>query len=162
MYIAASLYSFLPMPIEYSLVQRGLPGQPNSPKKWYANVRASGTTTERGMADKISRGTSLSSTDIKAAVESLLQEIPRELADGQIVQLGDLGSFRVTLQSEGTETEEEFTAAQVRKIKVNFLPSALFEQLLSGAVLRRVAATPPAAAAAASTTAARTTRRKAS
>ncbi|WP_310396835.1 HU family DNA-binding protein [Hymenobacter sp.] len=131
------------MPIEYSLVQRGLPAQPNSPKKWYANVRSSGTTTERDMADKISRGTSLSSTDVKAAIESLLQEIPRELADGQIVQLGDLGSFRVTLQGEGTETEEEFTSARVSRIKVNFVPSALFEQLLSGAVLRRVAANPP-------------------
>ena len=129
------------MPIEYSLVQRGLPGNPTGPKKWYANVRASGTTNERSMADKISRGTSLSSTDIKAAIESLLQEIPRELADGQIVKLGDLGSFRVTLQSEGTDTEEEFTLTRLRKVKVNFAPSALFEQLLAGAVLKRVEAT---------------------
>lgn len=132
------------MPIEYTLVQRGVPGDAKSPKKWYANVRARGATTERGMAEKIGRSTSLSSSDIKAAIEALLQEIPRELADGQIVQLGDLGSFRVTLQSEGTATPEEFTAARVRKVKVNFVPSALFEQLLSGAVLRRVEAAVPA------------------
>lgn len=130
------------MPIEYSLVQRGLPGDPKSPKKWYASVRARGTTTERNMVDKISRGTSLSPGDVKNAIESLLQEIPRELADGQIVKLGDLGSFRVTLQSEGTDKEEEYAAAQIRKVKVNFTPSPIFEQLLAAAVLRRVAATP--------------------
>lgn len=133
------------MPIEYSLVQRGLPGTTSGPKKWYAAVRSSGTTTERNMIDKISRGTSLSTGDVKNAIESLLQEIPRELADGQIVKLGDLGSFRVTLQSDGTDTEEAFTTAQVRKVKVNFTPSALFEQLLTGAALRRVEATVPAA-----------------
>ncbi|GAB3827994.1 HU family DNA-binding protein [Hymenobacter jeollabukensis] len=133
------------MPIEYSLVQRGLPGTTTGPKKWYASVRSRGVTTERGMADKISRSTSLSSSDVKAALESLLQEIPRELAEGQIVQLGDLGSFRVTLQSDGTDTESAFTAAQIRKIKVNFVPSALFEQLLGQAVLRRVEAAVPAA-----------------
>lgn len=134
------------MPIEYSLVQRGNPGDPKSPKRWYAAVRSSGTTTERNMVDKISRGTSLSSGDVKNAIESLLQEIPRDLADGKLVKLGELGTFRVTLQSEGTDTEEAFTGAQVRKVKVNFTPSALFEQLLSGAVLRRVAAAEPKAA----------------
>ena len=133
------------MPIEYSLVERGLPGNATSPKKWYANARARGATNERGMAEKISRGTALSTPDVKAAIEALLQEIPRELADGQIVQLGDLGSFRVTLQSEGTDTKEEFTKERIRKVKVNFMPSRQFENLLNEAVLRRVEGTTPSA-----------------
>ena len=57
---------------------------------------------------------------------------------------GDLGSFRVTLQSEGTDTAEEFTAARVRKLKVNFAPGAYFGQLLAGAMLQRVEAGPSA------------------
>ena len=132
------------MPIEYSLVERGLPGQSTGPKKWYANARARGATDERGMAEKISRGTALSTPDVKAAIEALLQEIPRELADGQIVQLGDLGSFRLTLQSEGTDMPEQFTKERIRKVKVNFMPSKAFENLLDDAVLHRVEGGTPA------------------
>jgi predicted histone-like DNA-binding protein len=84
---------------------------------------------------------------VKAAIEALLQEIPCALADGQIVQLGDLGSFRVTLQSEGTDTEAEFSPARVRKVKVNFVPIAYFDNLMAEAVLHRVEASTPAACA---------------
>jgi hypothetical protein len=47
------------MPVEYSLVERGVPGNASAPKKWHANTHAREATTESGMIDKISRDSSL-------------------------------------------------------------------------------------------------------
>ena len=133
------------MAIEYSLVARGNPAKPTAPKKFYAAAKSTGDTTVRGLAKRISDISTVSSVDVMAVLEALFQVVPGELADGRIVRCGDFGSFSTTLQSEGAETEKEFTAASVTNVKVNFRPGKLFTQAMQSAEVKRV---PPASATA--------------
>jgi hypothetical protein len=55
------------------------------------------------------------------------------LADGRIIRLGDLGSLRVTLNSEGKDTVEEVTAATVKKASVIFTPGKKMQEMLDTA-----------------------------
>lgn len=70
--------------------------------------------------------------------------MPQKLADGRIVRFGDFGSFSVSLQGEGAESEKEFAATLVNNVKVVFRPGKLFAQAMQGAELRKV--TGPSAA----------------
>jgi predicted histone-like DNA-binding protein len=44
------------------------------------------------------------------------------LADGQIVRLGDLGSLRISIASNGEETAEKVNARSVKSARTVFTP----------------------------------------
>ena len=96
------------MPINYILVERGDPRDFSLPKKIYAQSKSKGEVTLRELSKKISSISTVSSIDIMAVLEALLQIIPEELADSNIVRLGDFGSFYTTTQSSGAEKEKNF------------------------------------------------------
>ncbi|WP_019949654.1 HU family DNA-binding protein [Hymenobacter aerophilus] len=131
------------MSIEYSLVERGNPGNSNSAKKWYAVARSQGETTVRDIASRINQMSTVSTIDVMAVLEAFFQTVPDELADGQIVRFGDFGSFSVSLQSDGADSEKEFTAANINNVKVVFRPGRLFAQAMQGASFRKASATLP-------------------
>jgi nucleoid DNA-binding protein len=56
--------------------------------------------------------------------------VPDELADGNIVSLGDFGSFRLRVRSEGAATTEEVTARNITKTLTSFRPGKRFKQVL--------------------------------
>lgn len=126
------------MPIEYSLAERGNPGKPTSPKKFYAVARSQGDTTVRDIAGRINEMSTVSTIDVMAVLEAFFQTVPQELAAGHIVRFGDFGSFSVSLQGQGADTEKEFTAALINNVKVVFRPGKLFAQVMQGAELRKV------------------------
>ena len=130
------------MPIEYSLVERGNPAKPTVAKKFYATAKSTGDTTVRGLAQRISDISTVSSVDVMAVLEALFQVLPGELTEGRIVRLGDFGSFFTTLKSEGADTEKEFNVALIGGVTAKFRPGKLFAQALQGAAFKRVVATP--------------------
>jgi predicted histone-like DNA-binding protein len=71
------------------------------------------------------------SADIVATIEALLTIIPDELADGNIVSLGDFGTFSLRIRSEGADTAEEVTARNISNTLVTFRPGKRFKQVLN-------------------------------
>ncbi len=126
------------MPIPYSLVQRGNPSDPNAPKKFYAQIQFKGETTLRELAEEIAEISTVSVIDTKAVLDSLLEVIPRHITDGEIVRLGDLGSFAMTLKSEGSETEDGFTSSMIKRVKLIFRPGKRFKKELETADFKKV------------------------
>ena len=53
-----------------------------------------------------------------------------ELANGNIVRLGELGSFRVSFSSEGVTTEGEVLAGIIKGARIIFTPGAKLKELL--------------------------------
>ena len=49
-----------------------------------------------------------------------MEETVFQLEDGKIVEIGKLGSFRLTINSDGAETTEEVTSNLVKKINVRY------------------------------------------
>jgi nucleoid DNA-binding protein len=54
------------------------------------------------------------------------------LENGTIVRLGDLGSLRVSLKSEGREKAEQVNATAVKSSSVIFTPGTRIKEMLAG------------------------------
>ena len=110
------------MAIKYGLMERIKPGDPSAPRKHYAIAQSSGDVKLRQLSKRIAEISTVSGIDTLAVLESLLSVIPEYLLDGKIVRLGDFGSFRLTLSSEGTETAETFSKDKIKSVNLNFRP----------------------------------------
>ena len=88
--------------MKYHLVQKANP-QERSKKKWYANAVISSKVEQKDIAKTISSKSSLTAGDIANVIQNLLEELPKELVKGNSVKLGDFGTFRISISSEGVE-----------------------------------------------------------
>lgn len=119
------------MTVKYNVVQRGNPSNREAPKKFYPSVASTGRKTLRQMAGRISEISTVSSTDTMAVLEALLKTIPQELADGNIVELGDFGNFWLKANSDGVDTAEEVRATQITTLLPRFNPGKEFKKALA-------------------------------
>ena len=91
--------------MKYKLVQKGNPGDLAAPKKWYANSVNSGTVTQKSIAKEIAGRSSLTAGDVANVISNFLDLLPSHLIDGKSVQLGDFGTFRVSLTAPSLESD---------------------------------------------------------
>ncbi len=118
------------MSIKYNTVERGNPARPESGKKFYPSIQSTGRVTLRDLAEEVSGMSTLVSVDMMAAIESLLLIIPRELANGNIVELGDFGSFWLRSTSEGAETARKVSGDQITSLIPRFNAGKQFKRVL--------------------------------
>lgn len=120
--------------IKFRLIERKNPRQPGDPPRNYAIGVNQGRLDIREMANQISELSTVTSIDTVAVIEALLKVIPRELANGKIVTLGDLGSFRLTLNSEGSDQPENFNASMIKGTHLHFRPGKEVRKVLNNIV----------------------------
>ncbi len=99
--------------------------------KWYAQAAPAAPVESEKIAREISDTNTVTDADIAAVLKSLQRVIANHLADGQSVRLGDLGSFRATITSEGQATEKAVTANTIKGVRVRFTPGAWLKKQLS-------------------------------
>jgi predicted histone-like DNA-binding protein len=123
------------MSILIKAVERANPQNRNE-KKYYATVATRGTTDLDGLADLVSKFSSLSKGDVHSVLLNLLDAIPNELLDGKVVKLGKLGSLSLNVDSEGVATAEEVTGDRVKSVHVVFRPGLEFKSDLDKFTIR--------------------------
>ena len=116
--------------LKFKVIPRLNPRIPEAPPKYYAIGISQGEVDVRELAEQITAQSTVSTIDTLAVLEALLKVIPRELSAGKIVRLGDLGSFRLTLSSEGSEQPEDFNASMIKGTKLHFRAGKLFRNVL--------------------------------
>lgn len=126
------------MSIKFNVVERGNPADREAPKKFYPSIQSSGRMTLRQLAEQASQMSTLSSTDIMAAIETFLTIVPRELAKGNIVELGDFGNFWLKSTSEGVETADNVRSNQITGILPRFNPGKEFRRVLDVAEFEKL------------------------
>ncbi len=120
------------MSVKFNIVERGNPSNREAPKKFYPSIQSTGRVTTRDMVEMAAQRSTMSSIDMMAAIETFLAIIPEQLAKGNIVELGEFGSFWLKTTSEGAETAEEVRASQITSILPRFMPGKLFKRVLDG------------------------------
>ena len=120
------------MTVKFNIVERGNPSNREAPKKFYPSIQSSGRVTTREMVEMAAQRSTMSSIDMMAAIETFLAIIPEQLAKGNIVELGEFGSFWLKTTSEGAETADEVRASQITSILPRFMPGKLFKRILEG------------------------------
>ena len=99
-------------------------------RKYYAFPKSSGIVELRELAKRISRESTVSTMDTMAVLEGLLQVIPDMLLDGNIVKLGDFGTFRLGISSSGVENPDEFNVSKIRRTNLLFRAGKVFQDRL--------------------------------
>lgn len=118
------------MGVKYSLMQRINPRDPAAAKKFYAIAVTDGEMTLRKLAKQISDISTVSPADTLAVLESLVQVMPDHLLDGKIVRLGEFGSFRLSLSSEGAENAADFNKNLIKRVKLLLRPGKTIRDTL--------------------------------
>jgi predicted histone-like DNA-binding protein len=119
------------MPVKFNVSPRKDPRDQNSQPKYYVTVKSSGRANTHAIARSINNMSTVSSVDTAAVLEAFLQVVPDKLAEGNIVELGDFGTFRVSVSSDGEEKAEDVTARNITDVRVLFSPGKRFVQLLN-------------------------------
>lgn len=120
------------MSIKYKVIEKGEPGvKGGGEKKFYASANITGEKTLAGLTNDIEKISTVSGADIRAVLYALVDVMTDSLADGQAVRLGELGSLRVNISSEGKATEKEVTASAIKSAKVVFTPGVEIKKMLA-------------------------------
>lgn len=91
--------------------------------KYYVGLDRQVPMRKEMFLDGVEKRSTLSSADCKGALDAIEYEIKQALLNGNTVRLGDLGSFSITLTSEGVETKSAVTANNIKRVRVKFYPS---------------------------------------
>ena len=118
------------MPVKFTTTPKKDPRNLEAAPKYYAIVKSDGRADTQSVARSINSMSTVSSVDTAAVLEAFLHVVPDKLADGKIVELGDFGTFRVSVSSEGAALPEEVTARNITDTKVIFTPGKRFRQML--------------------------------
>lgn len=120
------------MPVPYKVIQRGEPGVPGGgTKKYYARSVSKGVKDIDDLTQSIEKISTVSGADIRAVLYSLVDVISGHLSDGYIVRLGDLGSMRISISSDGFDTAEEVNNNAIRRAKILFSPESKLQNTLA-------------------------------
>src|SRR5215471_12315309 len=120
------------MTIKFSITPRKDPRDQNSQPKYYATVKSQGRADLLGVARDINKMSTVSPVDTIAVLEGFMNVVPDILADGKIVDLGDFGTFRISVSSEGGERPEDVSSRNIVDVRIIFQPGKRFKILLSG------------------------------
>ena len=102
------------MPLNYSIVLLGNPRKPDDPKKAYARSQVSKELTLKGLSQRVAAQTTVSRADVSAVLISVVENMIEALRDGEQVDFGELGKFRLQATSRGADSAEVFTATNHR------------------------------------------------
>ena len=117
--------------VTYSVVPRYKPGEKNMPPKYYAQAQANGDVTIREMSERIQLTCTVTKADVYAVLVAMEDVIIEALKSGEIVRLGDLGTFQIGLSGKGALTEEEYEANLIQKARINFRPGVALAGMLT-------------------------------
>ncbi len=118
------------MSVNFKAVAKKNPQKQEEAPKYFMQIVTSGNLTIRQLAKEISEMSTVSTADTMAVLEGMLEVIPKQLANGNIVRLGDFGSFSLQAKSEGAASVHELTKAQIKKTTVKFRAGKEFMQVI--------------------------------
>ncbi|SFU70210.1 DNA-binding protein, histone-like, putative [Pustulibacterium marinum] len=118
------------MAVHYRVHPRPNPQDREAPAKYYATAVLQGETNLDTLANAISHQCSLTRSDCYAVLVALEDNLMEELQAGRSVKLGRIGSFRVSLTSEGMPTATEVNPTKFKQQKIIFKPAKALQSML--------------------------------
>lgn len=91
--------------------------------KWYGAPVTGNRLNTRAVCKSVTRNTTVAPTELETSFNLVCDGIPDLLKEGNSVQLGSLGSLRLSHGSMGVENIEDFNTSMIKDIRVIFTPS---------------------------------------
>lgn len=126
------------MAVSYCVFQQKYDMSGKGSNKFYARTQSTGEISFKRLCAKISDRCTATKADVMAALEGCIYVIKESLEDGKIVRLGDFGSFQLSLSSEGSATEKEFTSANINGAKILFRPGEDLREMFNALEYQKI------------------------
>lgn len=133
------------MPAKYKLVLRKdmRKDAAEGSKLYYASANTTGTCDVYELCDLISAQSTASSGDVKLILDELVNVMRRNLGKGEVVKVGELGSFQLQFGSTGTLTGKEFSHALIKSRRIVFRPGKLLKDAIKNYTFEKIASGAP-------------------
>ena len=116
------------MSIEYKVIERVNP-QDRTKKKYYASANITGRTSTRHLCKEVEQLSALSGAEVRGVLYTLSELLPKHLAQGRSVEIEGIGTFRISLISEGEDKAVDVDTRSIQGPRFIFNPS---KELLQG------------------------------
>jgi len=116
--------------IEFKVIQRVNPQDLTAERKFFASNVSSGSMDLKQLAQRVAGQCTVRPADCYAVLTALETNVIEALSEGRIVNMGELGSYRLSISSEGKATEEEITNNSVKKARVLYRPGQGIQDML--------------------------------
>jgi len=127
------------MTIKYKVIERGQPGVVGGgKKKFYANTASNGELTLDKLTKRIAQNSTVGGADIRAVLYAMVEVMQDGLEEGSIVRLGDLGSLRVSISSNGETKKEDVNSHSIKSSKTIFTPGKELKKMLQNLEYEKV------------------------
>ena len=124
------------MGLFYNRVAKKSPLDPTGASKWYVALRSLGLIGERELGEAITDETTLNPKEAEMAFSQLFKVMLRFLLSGNSIRLAGLGTFRLTVSCEGSDTYEEALPSKIKRVNIRFIPSESFKEALQKATFK--------------------------
>ena len=124
--------------VTYSVSPRINPRDKDASPKFYGHVQASGDISLREMAERIQQTCTVHKSDVFAVLVALEDTITDALKGGEIVRMGDLGTFQIGISSKGALTEDDYDDSLIKQARINFRPGPALAGILTNLTFQQV------------------------
>ena len=110
-------------------------------KLFYAQVRSL-----KKLGDLIAVRSTAFIGDVMLVIEGLLSVMEERLEEGDVIQMGRLGNFRMVAGSKGIENEKDFNVSLFNKARIVFSPGTMLNEIRKNAKYEKMdieTVTPP-------------------
>lgn len=114
------------MAIKYA-VAKAISGKERK-ENYYARAQYDGVTKLDDIAQMVEQISAISTGDVLSVLNTLGKIVAVELANGRIVDLGDLGRIRLSLRAKGVATPEEVRRETIQSTRAIFVPGQAIRQ----------------------------------
>lgn len=114
------------MAIKYAVAQVKA-GKDHTPH-YYARAQYDGVTKLEDIAQLVEQISAISVGDVLSVLNTLGKIVATELANGRIVDLGDLGRIRLSLRAKGVAKPEEVKRETIQSTRAIFVPGQAIRQ----------------------------------
>jgi predicted histone-like DNA-binding protein len=126
------------MAVPFTVTKKYIPSQPNPTIAYYPRVATSGVLDLEDLSERVSISCSATQSDCYAVVIGLVKEISSALEQGNIVRLGHLGSFQISVQSTASATPEEVDKSKIKRSSIVFRPGKKLKLMLKQLVFKKI------------------------
>lgn len=123
------------MPLSYHLVKRPDMRKDASvgSKLFYAQVRSLKKLDFNKLCSLIATRSTAFIGDVMLVIEGLLSVMEERLEEGDVIQMGRLGNFRMVAGSKGIEAEQDFNVSLFNKARIVFSPGTMLSEIKKNA-----------------------------
>ena len=105
-------------------LRRDKMGRDEANHKYYAHIVQTGDVDTEMLAERIQRNTTFTRGEVRGIIDSLVDEMKRQMSDGHTVVLNGLGRFHLSVESEGAESPELFDIQRdIKRVVCKYRPA---------------------------------------